>query len=194
MPYNYTQYSPQQQQPCLLPCCNPIYSPSNNAFNINSNSFRSPSRSLRYSLPPQQTYQVVPIKQARRPLINQFSDSLPQLFDYNSIVQLRTFGRAQPPISPSSAFIQAQPTNSYLNQNSLQLANNNNTVEARRSPYYYNDLATLRIGDTTTSSDPNKNLKYFPTNRYEPHNRIDINEFDFENHSKVNDNESQYRY
>lgn len=69
-------------------------------------------------------------------------------------------------------------------------------MEARRSPYYYNDLATLRIGDTP--SDPNKNLKYFPTNRYEPSNRIDINEFEFENNNNNNvnsiDNESQYRY
>lgn len=139
---------------------------------------------------------MVPIKQARRPLINQFSDSLPQLYDYNSVVQLRTFGR-QPPIPPTPLQQQQQPTmlsNSYLNQNSNSLlVANNNTVEARRSPYYYNDLATLRIGDTMTPSDPNKNLKYFPSNRYEPNNRIDINEFEFDN-SNTNDNEPQCRY
>lgn len=131
---------------------------------------------------------MVPIKQVnrRRPLVNsQFSDSLPQLYDYNSVVQLRTFGRPVIPPLPQAPSL----TNPYLTQNSLLVNNNNNTIEARRSPYYYNDLATLRMGDKpTTPVDPNKNLKYFPTNRYEP--RIDINEFDFENNNARN--EPQY--
>uniref|UniRef100_A0A336ME51 CSON015359 protein n=1 Tax=Culicoides sonorensis TaxID=179676 RepID=A0A336ME51_CULSO len=196
LPYNYTPYSPQQQ-PCLLPCCNPIYSPTN-AFNINNNNtFRSPSRSLRYSLPPQQTYQVVPIRQARRPLINQFSDSLPQLYDYNNVIQMRSFGRQNeqqppliPPIPQNFNNNNNNKTFSYLNQNP-STTTNNNTLESRRSPYYYNDLATLRIGEMP---DSNRNLKYFPTNRYEP--RIDINEFEFENNNNnQNDieNEAQFK-
>lgn len=123
---------------------------------------QSPSRSLlRYSLPPsQQSYQIVPINrqpvQRRQIVNNQFSDSLPQLYDYNSVLQLRTFGKN---------------AGTNLNQS------NTSTMEARRSPYYYNDLATMRIDDVP---DSNKNLKYFPKNCYEPNQSSRISSSGYE--------------